>query len=69
MSEMSIWAHALCCKRSVKMVGEFSIPMGEWENDVHLQLPLKAMWYLLVTHLILTFAFFFFRASFGRQSI
>lgn len=42
MSEMSICTRALLCKRSVKMVGEFTVPMGEWENDVHLQLPLKA---------------------------
>lgn len=39
MSEMSMWTYAFC---SVKMVGEFTVPVGEWENDVHLQLPLKA---------------------------
>lgn len=47
MSEMSIWTCAVCY--SVKMVGEFTVPMGKWENHVHLQLPLKATWCLLVT--------------------
>lgn len=58
MSEMSICTRALLCKCSVKMVGEFTVPMGEWENDVHLQLPLKATWCLSVTHVILIFSFF-----------
>lgn len=36
MSQMSSWTCALCCKRSVKTVDEFTVSIGEWETDVRL---------------------------------